>query len=353
LPVWAKRSRKAAIVLLPLLMLGVLVLMAVQGGERWLEGMLAPVDAGTAAEVVFEVPVGASTRMVGESLFAERLISDPALFRYYARYVGLDGALKPGEFMLSTTMSLPQILEILTKGDVLVYRFTVPEGLSVVETADLLAGRGLVSKERFLALAADYDPVATYLPDGVELEYPLEGYLFPATYEHARQVTEDEILSMMFRRFEQVWTEELKARAAELEMSIHEVMTLASIIEKEAQAADERDVIAGVYQNRLGIGMKLDADPTIRYALKKPPEEIVLYVDLEVDSPYNTYRRNGLPPGPIAAPGEAAIRAALYPAEHDYWFFVAKADGTGEHYFSTTLAEQTANIERSRASEKR
>lgn len=339
--------------LLPLLMLGLLGLMAVKGGQRWLEGMLAPVGAGTAEEVVFEVPVGASTRAVGELLFAERLISDPVVFRYYARYVGLDGALKPGEFMLSTAMSLPQILELLTKGDVLVYRFTVPEGLSVVEIADLLAGRGLIARERFLALAAKFGPVTTYLPDGVELEHPLEGYLFPATYEHGREVTEDEIISMMFRRFEQVWTEELKARAAELELSIHEVLTLASIIEKEAQAPAERDVIAGVYQNRLGIGMKLDADPTIRYALKKPPAEIVLYADLEVDSPYNTYRRSGLPPGPIAAPGEAAIRAVLYPAEHDYWFFVAKADGTGEHYFSTTLEEQTANIEQSRANERR
>jgi UPF0755 protein len=146
----------------------------------------------------------------------------------------------------------------------------------------------------------------------------------------------------MVRGFKRVLTPELQARARELGYSVHEIVTLASIIEEEARVPKERAAISSVYHNRLRIGMKLDADPTVQYALPAPKEKL-LYKDLEISSPYNTYRNPGLPPGPISNPGEAAIRAALYPATDKYLFFVAKGDGSGEHYFARTLAEHNRN----------
>lgn len=350
MPHLARRRRRAAVLLLLLTLLAGAGLI---GGLRWVEAMLEPVRPGTDQVSIVEIPPGASTREIGELLYSRNLIWDPILFRYYARYVGLDGQLKSGEFRLSAAMSLPQILDQLTRSVAATFRFTVREGLTVAETAAALAAEGHVELERFMQVAAQTDLAVGYLPPEAGVEHRLEGYLFPDTYEAYRGATEEEILALLFARFERVWTPERRARAQELGLSIHEVMTLASIIEKEAQVAAERRIISGVFHNRLAIGMKLDADPTVRYAIKKPYQEIVLYVDLEADSPYNTYKYAGLPPGPIAAPGEASIDAALWPDAHDFWYFVAKADGSGGHYFATSLEEQTANIERARANERR
>jgi UPF0755 protein len=290
------------------------------------------------------IPSGATIGEMGALLEQNHLIHDVAVFRYFARYRGVDGQLKPGEYQLTAGLNLEQILGKLTKGETVVHRFTIPEGKTVAEIADLLAKAHVVDKEKFRQAAAAGKLNAAYLPAEVKLDEPLEGYLFPATYEYKAGVTETEVLNMMYARFEKVWTPELKARAKEQRLSIHQVVTLASIVEKEAQVAKERSVIAGVYQNRLNIGMKLDADPSVAYGLKKPAGADLTAKDLTVDSPYNTYLRAGLPPGPIAAPGEASIRAALYPEHNDYWYFVARADGSGEHYFASTLDEQDRNI---------
>lgn len=348
MPEVARRTRRAAALLIPLL---VMLLFGAMGAQRWVDDMLQPVNPGAAEPVAVRIPTGVSTREIAELLFAEGLIKDPVVFRYYARYRQLDAGLKPGQYHLSGGLTMDQILDKLNRGDVITYRFTVREGLTVKELAALLGDLGLADRDRFLELATASALAQAYLPEGVELAHPLEGYLFPATYTYTETLTEQEIIDLMFGRFQQVWTPELIARADELGLSIHQVVTLASIIEKEAQAAAERATIAGVYHNRLAIGMKLDADPTVRYALDKPPGEIVYYRDLEVESPYNTYRTNGLPPGPIAAPGEASIRAALWPEAHDLWYFVAKEDGSGEHYFAETLEEQTRNILKSRENE--
>lgn len=350
MPEVARRTRRAAVLLIPLLLM---LFFGARGAQRWVDDMLQPVNPGTAEPVAVRIPAGVSSRDIGEILFAQGLIKDPVVFRYYARYKQMDAGLKPGQYQLSGSMSLDEILEKLTRGEVVTYRFTIREGLTLEETADRLAELGLADRDRFMELATASGLANQYLPEGVELEHPLEGYLFPATYIYTEKLTEEEIIDLMFGRFQQVWTAELKGRAQELGLSVHQVVTLASIIEKEAQVASERARIAGVYHNRLAIGMKLDADPTVRYALKKPPGEIVYYRDLEVESPYNTYRTNGLPPGPIAAPGEASIKAALWPEQHDLWYFVAKEDGSGEHYFAETLEEQTRNIEKARANEKR
>ena len=177
----------------------------------------------------------------------------------------------------------------------------------------------------------------------------MEGYLFPATYQYHAGITAEEVVAMLTERFEAVWTADLLARADELGLSVHEAITLASIVETEARVAAEQPVIAGVFLNRLAVGMPLQADPTVYYAVGLPRTETLLDEHLDVDSPYNTYRYPGLPPGPIAAPGEGAIRAVLYPETHDYYYFVAKYDGSGEHYFATTYEEHLENIDRAEA----
>lgn len=339
----ATQRRKAPLILL---LLAVLLVFTGALAYRWIAVRLEPVTPGSTDIVQVEIPPGVSTRDVADLLQKQQVIRDAVFFRYYARYRKLDGKLQGGEYELSPGMTPDQVLAKLARGETIVRRFTVPEGLAVAQLADLLASRKLVDRDKFLQLAAASRLNAAYLPDGVKLAQPLEGYLFPSTYDYKRGVTAEQILALLYGQWEKTFGPDLKARAKELDMTVHEVMTLASIIEKEAQVAKERAVISGVYTNRLKVGMKLDADPTVRYAVGLPPEADLKYADLEIDSPYNTYRNAGLPPGPIAAPGLASIRAALYPETHDFWYFVAKEDGSGQHYFAETLEEQTRNIQK-------
>lgn len=342
------RTNRILSLALPLL----LVAAALYGGYYWLDLMLQPPAAEDHTPVRIEVPAGASVAEAAGILRAAGLVRDATVFRYYTRYLGLDGQIRPGEYEFTRSMSPDQLLAKLTRGEVIHYRFTIPEGLTVVQMADHLDRLGLADRDRFIRVASEAAPlIQEFLPAGADLPYPLEGYLFPATYEYRKGIAEEEILQAMLARLRLLLKDEYVDRAREWGFTVHDLLTLASIIEKEAAVPGEREKISGVYHNRLAIGMKLDADPTVRYAINKPPEEPVLYKDLEVASPYNTYRNNGLPPGPIAAPGEASIRAALWPEKHDFYFFVAKGDGTGEHYFSRTLDEHedyTARAEANR-----
>lgn len=328
--------------ILLLLLLGAAALGGLQA-YRWLRGLLEPADPTSAAMVSFEVPPGASTREVADALFARRLIRHPLAFRLYARQHNLDARIRPGEYRLSPGMSPAEILGKFTRGEVVVYRFTIPEGLTVVEVAELLGRQGVVDRDRFLAAARASALSREWLPAGAPVREPLEGYLFPSTYEYKPGISPEQVLEMMVGRLRAVLKPEYLQRAGELNLSVHQLLTLAAIVEKEARLAAERPRIAGVYWNRLKAGMRLDADPTVAYALNKPGAELSL-ADLERDDPYNTYRRKGLPPGPIANPGEDSIRAVLWPEEHPYLYFVARAGGNGEHLFSQTLAEHEEKV---------
>lgn len=278
------------------------------------------------------IPVGSSFHRAADSLAAADIIDHPRLFRLYAMLRGRDRALKPGTYVLRPGQSYGAILRDLTEGRGLVHSVTVPEGLPLSTILPLL--------ERQLELGRDSLGVA--VRDSAlraRLGVPtrtLEGYLFPDTYSFPAGTSARDVVEAMVRRFEQAWDESWDARLGELGMTRHEVMTLASIVEKEARLAEERPVIAAVYHNRLRIGMALQADPTVQYALGGHRAR-VLYKDLEVDSPYNTYRYPGLPPGPIAAPGRASIEAALYPADVRYLYFVAHPDG--HHEFRETFGQ--------------
>lgn len=231
---------------------------------------------------------------------------------------------------------------MLTEGLRLVHKVAVPEGATVAEVADLLAARGAVDREQFLAVARSRNLVGDLVPPG--LTWPLEGYLFPATYEIEPDTGAEAVASAMVARFRQAFEPRYQERARQLGLTTHQAVTLAAIVEREARVALERPMIAGVYHNRLQLDMKLDADPTVQYALNKPRGIELTVADLAADHPYNTYQRPGLPPGPIASPGQAALEAALWPDQHRFLFFVAKGDGSGAHRFSATLAEHEEAI---------
>ena len=280
------------------------------------------------------IPSGSSFAIAVDSLARAHVVSSPRLFRFYASARHRDRDLKAGTYVFQPGASWNDVLDALTRGKGLVHTVTIPEGFALSSIAALL-GRALsVPPESIIVAASD-----SALRNRLDIPTPtLEGYLFPDTYSFADGTPPAEAVRMMVARFEKVWKPEWDARLQELAMSRHDIMTLASIVEKEARLAEERPVISAVYHNRLKRGMLLQADPTVQYALGRHVDR-VLYKDLEVDSRYNTYKHVGLPPGPIASPGAASIEAALYPANVPYLYFVASPDG--HHEFRQTFAEHT------------
>jgi UPF0755 protein len=323
--------------LLVLLGFGVLVILVFASLE--LNYLFTPVNPG--GQVSFSVPQGATAKDIADILYKAGLIKSSLLFRVIAKNRGLDGRLKAGDYILEEGLTMSQIVERLEKGQVSTLSFTVPEGLTVEQAADTLSEKGLVDHDRFLAAARNKDLVKEFLPDDVRIREPLEGYLFPNTYKVRKGSSETEFVRVMAEATKAMYTPDMQGRLASLSLTFHQALTLASIIEREAAYDEERPVMSAVYNNRLRIKMKLDADPTVLYAMGRT-SGVLLKKDLDFDSPYNTYKVAGLPPGPIAAPGARSIIAAVNPAPVDYLYFVAKSDRT--HVFSKTLAEHNANV---------
>ena len=278
------------------------------------------------------LPHNSSMRVAADSMASAGVVRFPRLFRLYARWVGRDRAIKPGTYMLAPGTGWGELIDDLVRGRGLVFTVTIPEGYALSQSIPLMARELHVPAESLEAAVRD---------DGLRrrLDIPtptVEGYLFPDTYTYPDGTGASAIVGDMVRAFEKRWKPEWDARAAHLKMTRHDIVTLAAIIEKEAIRAEERAVISAVYHNRLKKGMLLQADPTVQYALGAHRSR-VLYRDLRVKSPYNTYRVKGLPPGPIAAPRLASIEAALYPADVPYLYFVARPDG--RHEFRTTFKE--------------
>jgi UPF0755 protein len=290
---------------------------------------------GTGRPVRVVVPQGASLRVAADSLARRGVIQAPALFRLYAKVRGGDRAIKAGTYLLRRGSSWESVLTALREGKGLAYTVTIPEGYTLSQIVPLVARVLHVPADSVIAAARD---TAHLRRLGVPTP-TLEGYLFPDTYIFLPGTSARAAVNAMVRRFEQVWQPAWTARLDSIDMNRHEVITLASIVEREAKRPDERPVIAGVYRNRLRTGMRLEADPTVQYA-RGIHTNRVLFKDLDVDSPYNTYKNAGLPPGPIASPGAASLRAALYPADVPYKFFVAYPDG--HHVFTEDFARHTA-----------
>ncbi|WP_027365588.1 endolytic transglycosylase MltG [Desulfotruncus alcoholivorax] len=304
---------------------------------------LMPVNAPKADQITVVVPKQATTSTIAGILKSSGVIRNASAFRLYARMEGVDGKLKPGTYIMNTAMTVPEITWVLVKGPADRIKLTIPEGYTVAQIAGLLEQKGLSSRAEFTnALNQNWQfSFLKQLPDN---KYNLEGYLFPDTYFLGPGSGPDKIVEMMLQNFEQVMERNdyiNKARAKGL--SLNEAVTVASMVEREARVESERPRIAGVIYNRLKAGMPLQIDATVQYALGKQKEKL-LYSDLEINSPYNTYKIYGLPPGPIANPGWPSLKAAIEPEKNDYLYYCAKPDGS--HAFARTLAEHNKNVQK-------
>jgi UPF0755 protein len=288
-------------------------------------------------EQIVMVPSGQGLKATAADLYDRGIIRNAFKFNLYARIKGYDKKIKAGEYRVKPSNSPREILEIMVSGKVRLYKITIPEGYNLVQIAHMMPGAGLGSTGEFLAAAKNKDLAGEQNIPGDSFE----GYLFPDTYHYPKGVSPEKIIQTMVRRFQEVFKPAWKVRARERKMTVHQVVTLASIIEKEAVLDIERPIISAVFHNRLKKRMKLQADPTVLYGVRKS-EKRIRYRDLKRETPYNTYVIRGLPPGPIASPGVKSIRAALYPDDVDFLFFVSKNDGT--HQFSKTNREHARAV---------
>jgi UPF0755 protein len=294
-----------------------------------------PDPSGRPVRVV--IPRGASFRVAADSLSARGIIGSAGALRLWAKLRGRDRAIKPGTYEFTPGQSFASLVGALESGEGVVRVMVLVEGWELRQIVPQLARVLEVPRDSVEAAVRD-----TALLHRLDVPTPtLEGYLFPATYSFAEGTTPRAAVAQMVARFEAAWKPEWNARLQALAMSRHDAVTLASIVEEEARRPEERPVIAAVYLNRLKKGMRLQADPTVQYALPRHTAR-VLYRDLEIDSPYNTYRRTGLPPGPIGSPGAPSMEATLHPANVPFLFFVAHPDG--HHEFRTTFAEHEQAI---------
>lgn len=299
-----------------------------------------------ATPVVFTVAHGEPFSTLSERLAQSEIITSVRRFKLLARLKDEDKRLKAGEYALTRTMTPLQVLDTLVNGKVLLYRLTIPEGYNISQIAEEIQKSGLADGEKFRALASDPKSAETYGVSGPSLE----GYLFPDTYYFPKGVEVETIVKTMVDHFKAQYPEAWRERAKMLGMTQHQIVTLASIIEKETGDPAERPLISSVFHNRLKKKMRLETDPTVIYGIENFDGNITRR-HLRTATPYNTYVIKGLPPGPIANPGRAAIEAALYPAKSDYLFFVSKKDGT--HHFSETIKEHTRAVRKYQLSRRR
>lgn len=285
--------------------------------------------------IVFEVEKGQTAKKIALNLKKNGIIKKTWPFLAGYRVFFSAQSLKAGEYAIAIPDSPKNILQVLSQGSVYLHSITIPEGLIIQEIAGLLDSAGFAAKQDFLQ-----DVAETSLISSLDKDAPnLEGYLFPETYRFSKGTSSEEIVAAMVFQFTKVFSQEWIERAAELGMSIRDIVTLASLIEKETSLRKEKKIISAVFHNRLRIGMKLDCDPTIIYVLKLEGrfKDRLRTRDLKYDSPFNTYLYSGLPPGPIANPGRGSLEAALYPTDEKFLYFVSKNDGS--HHFSQTFRE--------------
>ncbi|HHY47553.1 MAG TPA: endolytic transglycosylase MltG [Firmicutes bacterium] len=311
---------------------------------------VSPGGAGLSrrGETIVAIPGGASLKDIALLLESRGIIKSAPAFIAYARLTRQDKRLEAGHYRLSANMSVPGIVRMLREGRVATMRFTIPEGFTAREIAGLLSSKGLADQGRFREMVTTLSPGDLLDPGSPSearllqlarvhgIDSPgLEGYLFPDTYEVEVGASERDIIRLMVKEFIRRVVPEYEASPMSTKVPLREVVILASLVEKEAKAEAERPVIAAIFYNRLRRGMALESCASVQYLLPRPKARLTLR-DLKISSPYNTYLHTGLPPGPVANPGLASIRAALYPADVDYLFFVSNNDGT--HTFSRTYA---------------
>jgi UPF0755 protein len=304
--------------------------------------MNEPFKGYTAGEQFVDIPQGSGTQDIGRRLVNGGVVRDLFVFRAALWWSGRARHLQAGEYRFAEPISAMQVIDQIARGAVYTHRITFPEGLTIVEMSKLYESNGFGPATDFVtaagnaALVADIDPAAT----------DLEGYLFPETYALARRAPASQLVALMVGRFRTAFPETLRQEAQSQGLTTRQVVTLASLVEKETGRPEERPLVAAVYRNRYRIGMGMQADPTVIYALQKAGryDGNIRRDDLYIDSPYNTYRYPGLPPGPIASPGQASLEATVRVADVTYLYFVSRNDGS--HAFATTLAEHNRNVQK-------
>jgi len=302
-----------------------------------------PVDLNNKTPVDIYIPANVGARQVATILEENQVIRSHKAFLSYCRKEKLDTRLKPGHYSFNRSQTLAQIAHSIAEGQVVKTKITIPEGYTVREIGDMLVEKQVCSKEAWQeAIKADYPyDFLKNVPDNNK--YRLEGFLFPDTYYIEENTTSYEIINMMLQNFAKVWKNDFAGQAQAQNMDIYETIIIASLIEEEAMHDDERRTISGVIHNRLRDGMYLQLCPTVLYCFDQK-KTVLNDADLDIESPYNTYRHPGLPPGPISNPGKASIAAALNPEKTPYYFYVSKGDGS--HYFSRTFQEHLQAMSR-------
>jgi UPF0755 protein len=315
----------------------------------WLwSGLNTPARAASDEVAVFEVDSGETLLQVADRLdsggfLPRRTLFGPAVLVGWARLRGVDREIKSGEYDLEPSLTPRELIEKFVTGSVKTHAVTLPEGLRLDEVAARLEAAGIAPAGAFLARARDASFARSL---GIE-EGDVEGYLYPETYRFRRRSQPDEIIRRMYQEHQTRWSDADREALARSGLSVHEVVTLASIVEKETSVPAERPLVAAVFRNRLSLGMPLQTDPTVIYGIVRAAGRFDGHLhrsDLETDTPYNTYTRRGLPPGPIASPSIESIRAVLEPAQVPYLYFVSRNDGT--HVFSSTLGDHAAAVHR-------
>lgn len=327
-------------------LLALLVIAAMGGLAGWLDSQISRPYRGHRPEKIFvDIPRGTSRWGVAGILKQNDVIRDRLAFELFSLW----HARKPllaGEYYFDHPLNSKEVFRKIAEGKIFVHSVTIPEGWTMFDIANELSRQEICTREDFLAAARNPSPISDLAPQA----QTLEGFLFPSTYEFTRHTSCEQIARRMVGDFRAVWETIAPASSPPFldGMTLLQVVTLASLVERETPRAEERPLVAGVFYNRLHRGFPLQCDPTVQYALDiaGKPEKNVRAKDLRLDSPYNTYMHRGLPPGPIANPGEASLRAALAPAQTDFMYFVA--NDHGGHFFSKTLAEHNRNVARYR-----
>jgi UPF0755 protein len=317
-----------------------ILLLTLAGSAAWLAwALLVPYAAFPPGGVILDISRGTSRRGVARLLEQQGVVRSALAFELLARWRS-SVELQAGEYRFAEAAAATEVFRKIAEGRVFVHPLIIPEGLNMFEVASRVAQEGLASSEEFLRVARDPSLVRDLAPQAKSLE----GFLFPATYGFPRSVTAAGIAAAMVARFRQALAAFPEEGRNPHGLSIHEAVTLASLVEEETGQRDERPLIAGVFYNRLAKRIALQCDPTVLYAMQLAGKNdgVIHVSDLRLVSPYNTYRHRGLPPGPISNPGQAALRAVLFPPQTDYLYFVA--DTEGGHFFSRTLAEHNANV---------
>ncbi|MFQ6083583.1 MAG: endolytic transglycosylase MltG [Candidatus Aminicenantia bacterium] len=302
-------------------------------------GFYLPYQGVKESEII-NIEKGQDASSIASLLKEKKIIRNRTAFLVGYRILFSNQTLKAGEYSFSFPISGREALTKIIRGEIVLHLVTIPEGLMVGEIAQIFEQEVSIPKEEFLEVASNINLITRWDKKAKNLE----GYLFPDSYHFPKGIAAEKVVSSMVDEFFQIFTDEWRKRALELGMTIRQIVTLASLIEKETSVPVERTLISAVFHNRLKKGMKLECDPTIIYALKKEGiyQDRLRKRDLAFDSPYNTYLYYGLPPGPICSPGKKSIEAALYPASVNYLYFVSKNDGT--HYFSNNLKEHNQAV---------